>query len=162
MCYFLNVKTFLYSGENTCIYKQHSLSLDNQHRKRPWMSNSAMILRQKGPKNVQNKSDKTDHDWHLVVHWWVYIWAADKNIIEKQQDVERNIKTLCIVLITTNCLSNTEPREKWINSSIIQATASLVFSRIHQQYLYCSWSSWSTGLPLVLVLARNIMSYNLN
>lgn len=41
--------------------------------------------------------------------------------------MERNRKTLCVVLMATNNLSNTEPGEKWVESSLIQTTASLVF-----------------------------------
>lgn len=41
--------------------------------------------------------------------------------------MRKETEKLCVVLKTTNNLSNTEPGKKWVESSIIQATASLVF-----------------------------------
>lgn len=41
--------------------------------------------------------------------------------------MERNGKTLRAVLMTTNNISKTEPREKLLESSIIQTPASLNF-----------------------------------
>ena len=148
------------------MYKQHSLSPDNQRRKRPWMSNWAVKLREKVPKSEQTKSDMTKHDWHLIMHWWVYFWAADKNIIKKQHDVEGNRKTLCVVLMTINNLSNTKPGEKWIESPIIQKTASLVFLR--NGFMNIPTISilllvfLKYNFPQVLVHARNVMTHNLN
>lgn len=110
------------------------------------MSNSPVKLREKVPKREQNKSDMTEHDWHLITHWWVYISVANKNIIKVQHSVERNRKILCVVLMRTNNLSNIEPREKWVEASIIQTTASLVLGMalwIHQKCLYCSCFSWN-------------------
>lgn len=82
MCYFLNVKTFLCSGENTCIYKQHSLSLDNQHRKRPWMSNSAVILRE-SPKECA-KQIRYDRAWLAPDRALVCIYLSSRQKYNKK------------------------------------------------------------------------------